>query len=81
MHFLIWETLSFNLIYVAACYLMGTGMCHNMVGLLQHYTVYLCVIAQTCVRFIKTLTVFFDFSLTTAFQEYFIKERIKGGAS
>ena len=37
MHFLIWETLSFNLVYVAACYLVGTGMCHNMVGLLQHY--------------------------------------------
>ena len=37
MHFLIWETLSFDLMYVAACYLMGTGMCHNMVGLLQHY--------------------------------------------
>ena len=37
MHFLIWEILSFNLIYVAACYLVGTGMCHNMVGLLQHY--------------------------------------------
>ena len=39
MHFLIWETLSFNLMYVAACYLVGTGMCHNMVGLLQHYKV------------------------------------------
>ena len=37
MHFLIRETLSFNLMYVAACYLVGTGMCHNMVGLLQHY--------------------------------------------
>ena len=37
MQFLIWETLSFNLMYVAACYLVGTGMCHNMVGLLQHY--------------------------------------------
>ena len=37
MHFFIWETLSFNLMYVAACYLVGTGMCHNMVGLLQHY--------------------------------------------
>ena len=37
MHFLIWETLSFNLIYVAACYLVGTSMCHNMGGLLQHY--------------------------------------------
>ena len=37
MHFLIRETLSFSLIYVAACYLVGTGMCHNMVGLLQHY--------------------------------------------
>ena len=37
MHFLLGETLSFNLIYVAACYLVGTGMCHNMVGLLQHY--------------------------------------------
>ena len=37
MHFLIWETLSFNLMYVAACYLVGTDMCHNMVGLLQHY--------------------------------------------
>ena len=37
MHFLIQETLSFNLIYVAACYLVGTGMCHNRVGLLQHY--------------------------------------------
>ena len=39
MHFLIWETLSFNLMYVTACYLVGTGMCHNMVGLLQHYIV------------------------------------------
>ena len=38
MHFLIRETLSFNLIYVAACYLVGTGMCHNEVGLLQHYS-------------------------------------------
>ena len=37
MHFLIRETPSFYLIYVAACYLVGTGMCHNMVGLLQHY--------------------------------------------
>ena len=37
MHFLVRETLSFNLIYVAACYPVGTGMCHNMVGLLQHY--------------------------------------------
>ena len=37
MHFLIWETLCFNLMYVAACYLVGTGMCHNMVGLLQYY--------------------------------------------
>ena len=37
MHFLIWETLSFNLIYVAACYLVGTSMCHNMMGLLQQY--------------------------------------------
>ena len=37
MHFLIRETLSFNLIYVAACYLVGTGMCHNMVVPLQHY--------------------------------------------
>ena len=25
------------MIYVAACYPVGTGMCHNMVGLLQHY--------------------------------------------
>ena len=41
MHFLIRETLSFNLIYVAACYLVGNGMCQNMVGLLQHYKVYL----------------------------------------
>ena len=39
MHFLIQEILSFNLMYVAACYLVGTGMCHNMVGLLQHYKV------------------------------------------
>ena len=31
------KALSFNLIYVAACYPVGTGMCHNMVGLLQHY--------------------------------------------
>ena len=40
MHFFIRETLSFNLIYVAACYLVGTGMCHNMVGLLQHNNVF-----------------------------------------
>ena len=39
MHFWIRETLSFNYIYVAACYPVGTGMCHNMVGLLQHYDV------------------------------------------
>ena len=39
MHFLIWETLSFNLIYVAACYPVGTGMCYNMVSLLQHYNI------------------------------------------
>ena len=39
MHFLIRETLSFYLIYVAACYPVGTGMCHNMVGLLQHYII------------------------------------------
>ena len=31
------KTLSFNLMYVAACYPVGTGMCHNMEGLLQHY--------------------------------------------
>ena len=37
MHFLIWETLSSNLMYVAACYFVGTGMCHNMVGPLQRY--------------------------------------------
>ena len=45
MHFLIWETLSFNLMYVAACYPVGTGMCHNMVFLLQHYS----VLYATCV--------------------------------
>ena len=44
MHFLIRETLSFNLIYVAACYLVGTGMCHNMVGLLQHYVGSTCML-------------------------------------
>ena len=34
--------MSFNLIYryVAACYPVGTGMCHNMVDLLQHYIAY-----------------------------------------
>ena len=37
MQFCTLKTLSFNLIYVAACYPVGTGMCHNMVGLLQHY--------------------------------------------
>ena len=37
MQFLAPKTLSVNLIYVAACYPVGTGMCHNMVGLLQHY--------------------------------------------
>ena len=50
MHFLLQETLSFNLIYVAACYLVGTGMCHNMVGLLQHYAVHsvlgFCILIQ-----------------------------------
>ena len=51
MHLLIRETLSFNLIYVAACYLVGTGICHNMVGLLQHYIVYFLLtrISQTAV--------------------------------
>ena len=48
MHFLIWDTLSFNLMYVAACYLVGTGMCHNMVGLLQHYTNVAAEMAATC---------------------------------
>ena len=32
------KNLSFDLIYVAACYPVGTGMCHNMMGLLKHYT-------------------------------------------
>ena len=44
MHLLIRETLSFNLVYVAACYPVGTGMCHNMVGLLQHYRAFVSVL-------------------------------------
>ena len=49
MHFLIRETLSFNLIYVVACYLVGTGMCHNMVGLLQHYkTIVMYILCIKC---------------------------------
>ena len=53
MHFLIRETLSFNLIYVAACYLVGTGMCHNMVGLLQHYLLnYQIIVTENILKFV-----------------------------
>ena len=40
MHFLIWETLSFNLMYVAACYPVGTTISKTsslFTALLQHY--------------------------------------------
>ena len=40
MHFLIWETLSFNLMYVAACYPVGTTISKTSPlfnALLQHY--------------------------------------------
>ena len=40
MHFLIWETLSFNLMYVAACYPVGTTISKTSslyTALLQHY--------------------------------------------
>ena len=41
MHFLIWETLSFNLMYVAACYPVGTTISKTsslFTALLKHYT-------------------------------------------
>ena len=41
MHFLIRETLSFNLMYVTACYLVGTTISKTsslFTALLQHYT-------------------------------------------
>ena len=41
MHFLICETLSFNLMYVAACYPVGTTISKTsslFTALLQHYT-------------------------------------------
>ena len=40
MHILIWETLSFNLIYVTACYPVGTTISKTsslFTALLQHY--------------------------------------------
>ena len=40
MQFLIWETLSFNLMYVAACYPVGTTISKTsplFTALLQHY--------------------------------------------
>ena len=40
MHFLIWETLSFNLMYVSACYPVGTTISKTsslFTALLQHY--------------------------------------------
>ena len=40
MHFLIWETLSFSLMYVAACYPVGTTISKTsslLSALLQHY--------------------------------------------
>ena len=40
MHFLIWETLSFNLMYVTACYPVGTTISKtssHFTALLQHY--------------------------------------------
>ena len=41
MHFLIWETLSFILMYVTACYPVGTTISKTsslFTALLQHYT-------------------------------------------
>ena len=40
MHSLIWETLSFSLMYVAACYPVGTTLSKTsplFTALLQHY--------------------------------------------
>ena len=40
MHILIWETLSFNLMYVTACYPLGTTISKTsslFTALLQHY--------------------------------------------
>ena len=40
MHFLIWETLSFNLMYVTACYPVGTTISKTsslFTALMQHY--------------------------------------------
>ena len=43
MHSLIWETLSFSLMYVAACYPVGTTLSKTsplFTALLQHYICY-----------------------------------------
>ena len=50
MHFLIRETLRFNLMYVAACYPMGTTISKTsslFTALLQHYKLY-------CIAYIHT---------------------------
>ena len=49
MHFLIWETLSFNLMYVAACYPVGTTISKTsslFTALLQHYRLSYCAVTK-----------------------------------
>ena len=46
-------TLSFNLIYVTACYPVRTGMCHSMMELLQHFMPYLHQMGQPYVYYEK----------------------------
>ena len=58
MHFLIRETLSFNLMYVAACYPVGTTISKTsslFTALLQHYKVILPVISFNDVETVETI--------------------------
>ena len=51
MHFLIRETLSFNLMYVTACYPVGTTISKTsslFTALLQHYCCNLLTIGNQC---------------------------------
>ena len=63
MHFLIWESLSFNLMYITACYPVGTTISKTsslFTALLQHY-----------IEFIDLHSIFKDNSVISSIPNYF----------
>ena len=74
MHFLIWETLSFNLMYVTACYPVGTTISKTsslFTALLQHYIYNMDILRQSACLLINPKAVYsysFHFNCTVVGQ-------------